>query len=120
MVSSVRNYIFVFGNVLRGNAYGNDNFRFTEKRIPFCQETIIVSIRLQQLCNDLIWRASLRMYKAILLPTPAPDFVSEVLTLAFTMWTPLITGFSPALERQVPTGPSCSKQDMSLSWLYLL
>jgi hypothetical protein len=48
-VSSVRNYIFV-----------NDNFHFTEKQIPFCQETIIVSIRLQRLCNDLIRRSSLR------------------------------------------------------------
>jgi uncharacterized protein YuzB (UPF0349 family) len=31
-----------------GKRLCNDNLRFTEKRILFCQETIIVSIRLQQ------------------------------------------------------------------------
>jgi hypothetical protein len=55
--SSVRNYIFVSG--FEGKCLCNDNFCFTEKRIPFCQETIIVSIGLQRLCNDLIWRNSL-------------------------------------------------------------
>jgi hypothetical protein len=35
-----------------GQCLCNDNFRFTEKRIPFCQETIIVSIRLQRFNSE--------------------------------------------------------------------
>jgi hypothetical protein len=54
-----RNYIFISGKFWGEKHLCNDNFRFTEKRIPFCQETIVVSIRLQHLCNNLIWRRSL-------------------------------------------------------------
>jgi hypothetical protein len=40
--------IYSFQESFEGKRLCNNNFRFTEKRIPFCQETIIVSIRLQQ------------------------------------------------------------------------
>jgi hypothetical protein len=59
-VGWVRNYIFVSGKF-----WGEmlmQWFRLTEKRIPFCQEMIIVSIRLKRLCNDLIWRSFLRFF----------------------------------------------------------
>jgi hypothetical protein len=36
---------YSFQESFEGNDYGTDNFRFTEKRIPFCRETITVSIR---------------------------------------------------------------------------
>jgi hypothetical protein len=40
--------IYSFQESFEGKRLCNDNFRFTEKLIPFCQETIIVSIRLQR------------------------------------------------------------------------
>jgi hypothetical protein len=40
--------IYLFQESFEGKRLCNDNFRFTVKRIPFCQETIIVSIRLQR------------------------------------------------------------------------
>jgi hypothetical protein len=52
--------IYLFQESFEGKRLCNDNFRFTEKGIPLCQEMIIVSIRLQRLCNDLIWRSSLK------------------------------------------------------------
>jgi hypothetical protein len=40
--------IYSFQESFEGKRSCNDNFCFTEKRIPFCQETMIVSIRLQR------------------------------------------------------------------------
>jgi hypothetical protein len=50
--------IYSFQESFEGKHLCNNNFHFTEKWIPFCQETIIVSICLQRLCNNLIWRSS--------------------------------------------------------------
>jgi hypothetical protein len=46
-----------FGESFEGKRLCNDNFCFTEKQIPFCQETIIVSIRLQRFNLEKLLRS---------------------------------------------------------------
>jgi hypothetical protein len=54
--------IYSFQESFEGKRLCNDNFRFSEKLIPVCQETIIVSIRLQRINLEKLPKWSIGTY----------------------------------------------------------